>query len=98
MAYVREVDMRYVGQEYTVRVVLDEYNEIALKKRFDEIHEMTYAHSAPEEPAEIVTFRLSASAKIPRPLLERIPGETSNHLQHLFADSDWSISERTTIS
>jgi N-methylhydantoinase A len=70
--FVRELDMRYVGQEYTVRVTLEGFNHDAIKKRFDEAHQMTYAHSAPEEPAEVVNYRLSASAQIPRPLLEKI--------------------------
>ncbi len=70
--YVRELDMRYVGQEYTVRVPMEQLDHAAIKKRFDEIHEMTYAHSAPSEPAEIVSYRLSALGRIPKPRLEEI--------------------------
>ena len=69
---MRELDMRYVGQEYTVRVGLEGFDHDTIKRRFDEVHQMTYAHSAPEEPAEVVNYRLSASARIPRPLLEKI--------------------------
>jgi N-methylhydantoinase A len=82
IVYVRELDVRYVGQEYTVRVPLEEYEHSALKKRFDQVHEMTYAHSSPQEPAEIVTLRLSASAKIPRPLLEQLPQATAEPPAH----------------
>jgi N-methylhydantoinase A len=71
--HVRELDMRYVGQEYTVRVVLDGFDPTAIKKRFDEAHEATYAHSAPGEAAEVVNYRLSATAGIPKPLLKTIP-------------------------
>ena len=70
--FVRELDMRYVGQEYTVRVRVEGFDRDTIKTRFDEAHQMSYAHSAPEEPAEIVNYRLSASARIPRPLLEKI--------------------------
>jgi N-methylhydantoinase A len=68
----RELDMRYVGQEYTVRVPVAEMNRTSIKNKFDEIHEMTYAHSAAGEPAEIVSYRLSAYGRIPKPRLERI--------------------------
>ncbi len=70
--FVRELDMRYVGQEYTVRVPMEAYDHKVIKRRFDEIHEMTYAHSAPDEPAEIVSYRLSAYGRIPKPRLETI--------------------------
>ena len=76
--FVRELDMRYVGQEYTVRVVLDGFDRSAIKKRFDEIHETTYAHSAPSEQAEIVNYRLSAFARIRRPLLEQVGKGTAS--------------------
>jgi len=78
--FVRELDMRYVGQEYTVRVPLDGFDQAAIKKRFDEVHEMTYAHSAPGEPAEVVNYRLSAFGRIPKPRLEKIRQGTSNPL------------------
>jgi N-methylhydantoinase A len=70
--FVRELDMRYVGQEYTVRVPVAELDRAAIKKRFDEIHEMTYAHSASNEPAEVVSYRSSAYGSIPKPRLEKI--------------------------
>jgi len=70
--FVRELDMRYVGQEYTVRVPVTELNREAIKRRFDEVHEMTYAHSAAGEPAEIVSYRSSAYGQIPKPKIETI--------------------------
>ncbi len=72
ISFSRELDMRYVGQEYTVRVPIQAFDRAYIKKRFDEIHEMTYAHSAPQEPAEIVGYRLSAYGPIPKPQIERI--------------------------
>ncbi|MCI0349284.1 MAG: hydantoinase/oxoprolinase family protein, partial [Acidobacteriales bacterium] len=41
ISFSRELDMRYVGQEYTVRVPVSELDTTLIKKRFDEIHEAT---------------------------------------------------------
>lgn len=72
ISFSRELDMRYVGQEYTVRVPVTDLDPDGIKKRFDKIHETTYAHSSSGEPAEIVSYRLSASGRIPKPRLEKI--------------------------
>jgi N-methylhydantoinase A len=77
IVFVRELDMRYVGQEYTVRVTLETFESSALKAKFDQVHEITYAHAAPNEPVEIVNYRLSATARIPRPILGKI--QKGNH-------------------
>jgi N-methylhydantoinase A len=72
ISFSRGLDMRYVGQEYTVHVPIESFDGDYIKKRFDEIHETTYAHSAPGESAEIVSYRLSAYGRIPKPQMETI--------------------------
>lgn len=75
--YVRAADMRYVGQEHTVAVTLPDLGDsgdgiAAIKSRFDQEHGLRYGHSAPEEPAEIVSLRVSAVGELPRPELAKI--------------------------
>ena len=65
---VRSLDLRYLGQEYTLAVPLgsaiDAQALRAARARFDELHEAQYSHSAPEEPVEIVNLRLAAIGEI----------------------------------
>jgi N-methylhydantoinase A len=62
----RSADLRYEGQEHTVRVTVPSEERLqaeglrALKAEFDRAHEMYYEHSSAETPAEIVTLRVSA--------------------------------------
>jgi N-methylhydantoinase A len=69
---LRTVDIRYSGQEHAVTVtvdlsVTDEPAMPGLKSVFDARHHLLYGHSAPEEPAELVTFRVSLTAQRGRP-------------------------------
>ncbi len=61
----RVVDMRYRGQNYELPVIIQdgeisEASLTALRAGFDRAHEQFYGYSAPEETAQIVTFRLEA--------------------------------------
>jgi N-methylhydantoinase A len=74
MRFERSVDMRYVGQEYTVAVPLrhDHFDESVvgdLCRRFHRLHEQTYSHASPGEPTEIVNLRLAAIGIIDRPAI-----------------------------
>jgi N-methylhydantoinase A len=65
----RFVDLRYIGQEFTISVPIDEdqinaSGKSAIKSRFDEMHQRMYGHSAAEEKAEIIAVRLIAEAAI----------------------------------
>ena len=86
--FIRAADMRYVGQEHTVRVPVPNMSENSLadlERRFDEIHERTYEHALPGTPTEFVNLRLAAIHEMSKPILHRIgPGE---------ADSTASIKE-----
>jgi len=66
-------DMRFQGQEHTVEVPLDSVEvteeELAgLQERFAALHEERYGHRT-EDPVEIVTARLRATGRVPRPQL-----------------------------
>jgi N-methylhydantoinase A len=80
--FVRAADMRYVGQEHTVTVTLPALDagpaSIAkLKEEFDAVHQQRYSHSAPEEPAQIVSLRVSAIGRLTKPDLTKIAEGTS---------------------
>jgi N-methylhydantoinase A len=75
--FERAADMRYVGQEHTVTVTIPPEakgrNGAALLRRaFDSAHEQRYSHSAPGEPAQIVSLRVSAIGELPKPPLTEL--------------------------
>jgi N-methylhydantoinase A len=75
-AFERSADMRYVGQEHSVAVnvparVDDESVRAGIKRAFDEAHELRFSHSAPDEPAELVSLRVSVFGRQRKPELPR---------------------------
>lgn len=64
-------DMRYVGQNYELNVALDDvperFDDADLRQRFFTAHEMNYGYFNPDDPVEIVNFRLTARGRLPRP-------------------------------
>jgi N-methylhydantoinase A len=65
---VRSLDLRYVGQEYTLNAPLGDAIDaaalVAVRTAFDGLHQAQYSHSAPSEPVEIVNLRLAAIGAI----------------------------------
>jgi N-methylhydantoinase A len=62
---IRSLDLRYLGQEYTLNAALsgtalNHENLARTRTSFDELHHAQYSHSAPAEPVEIVNLRLAA--------------------------------------
>ena len=60
--------MRYVGQEFTLPVPVDQRqleaaDRIGIRKAFDALYEHRYSHSSPDEPVEVVNIRLAAVGK-----------------------------------
>ncbi|HLQ34027.1 MAG TPA: hydantoinase/oxoprolinase family protein [Chloroflexota bacterium] len=78
----RAADMRYVGQEHSVAINVppnldaEEKRDI-IKKAFDDAHELRFSHSAPEEPAELVSLRLSVFGRLQKPGLPRVQAGSS---------------------
>ncbi|MFN4281621.1 MAG: hydantoinase/oxoprolinase family protein [Alphaproteobacteria bacterium] len=67
----RQVDLRYLHQGYQLSVdcpdgVFGEATKTELKRRFDALHKQIYGQSAPDEEAEIVTFRMRSEIAVPR--------------------------------
>jgi N-methylhydantoinase A len=68
----RSADMRYVGQEHAVTVDLpvgyfEEKNRHAIKDQFDQVHAVRYGTSAPREPADLVSLRLTVTGLMKKP-------------------------------
>lgn len=75
VSLIREVDVRYAGQGFEMRVSVasgplsaEEKEHIA--RRFHEVHARVRGHSAEAEPLEVVSYRLRARVTVPqyRPL------------------------------
>jgi N-methylhydantoinase A len=64
----RALDMRYAGQGYEMTLPLPA-NETAslaeLRKRFDAEHRSQFGHMAPEEPVEVVSYRVRGLGLVP---------------------------------
>ena len=68
----RAADMRYVGQEHAVTVDLDEAlfkaeDRAGIKRQFDDVHAVRYGTSAPKEPGDIVSLRLTVTGLMKKP-------------------------------
>jgi N-methylhydantoinase A len=70
IAIERAVDMRYAGQGYEITIPCDLAGDDAdslarLRTAFDAQHRVMFGHSAPEEPVEIVSYRVRGIGKVP---------------------------------
>jgi N-methylhydantoinase A len=66
----RSLDMRYAGQGYEITIPCDAETMTAeglkaLRQSFDEVHKGMFGHSAPEEPVEIVSYRVRGVGLVP---------------------------------
>src|SRR5215472_9284632 len=67
------LDLRYVGQEFTLQVPVSVEsiaagNRAGIRAAFDALYEHRYAHHSPEEPVEMVNIRLALIGKRPKPV------------------------------
>ncbi|MBD0736727.1 hydantoinase/oxoprolinase family protein [Streptomyces sp. CBMA29] len=70
--FVRVLDVRYRGQEHTLALELgpDDGAEQVLH-RFNELHRARHGHAMPE-PAQILTLRVRAVGRLPKPSLRPV--------------------------
>lgn len=65
----RAIDMRYAGQGYEITIPcatpLNTDSLQVLRAKFDEVHQQMFGHIAPDEPVEIVSYRLRGIGKVP---------------------------------
>ena len=67
----RALDMRYAGQGYEITVACEAEpvttaTFAALRTRFDQQHKAMFGHMAPEEPVEIVSYRVRGIGIVPQ--------------------------------
>ncbi len=72
IVFERAADMRYIGQEHAVTVDLAgdffiKKDRAAIKAHFDEVHAVRYGTSAPREPADIVSLRVTVLGRMKKP-------------------------------
>jgi N-methylhydantoinase A len=78
----RAADMRYQGQEHAVTVdlpdsVFKRRDRKAIKRLFDDMHELRYGTSAPQENAEIVSLRATVTGAMRKPTQAKVKRGTS---------------------
>src|SRR3954468_21514820 len=65
----RALDMRYAGQGYEITMPCDDVLGTGaletLRVQFDEQHRAMFGHSAPEQPVEIVSYRVRGVGRVP---------------------------------
>jgi N-methylhydantoinase A len=66
----RALDLRYAGQGYEIAVPCGEQPLEAdglkqLRARFDRLHQSLFGHMAPDEPVEIVSYRVCGIGRVP---------------------------------
>ncbi len=74
----RTVDMRYRGQNYELSVPVPggpvtSATLQAVREAFYRVHEQAYGYAAPDEPAELVTFRVEAGGLLRKAPLPEYP-------------------------
>src|SRR3954452_924588 len=65
VAIQRALDMRYAGQGYEITMPCGNADLVALRCAFDDQHKMMFGHNAPEEPVEIVSYRVRGVGRVP---------------------------------
>ncbi|WP_018130906.1 hydantoinase/oxoprolinase family protein [Effusibacillus pohliae] len=91
VVFVRYADMRYLGQEHTVKVpvpggVLDITGLQEAERRFHELHEQHYTFKLEGAPIEIVNLHLTALGTVQKPTLsklEKIGGSVDEALKEI---------------
>ena len=78
MAFQRFADMRYMGQEHTVKVPLPNGQITAeampdINERFHKLHEQTYTFRL-ETPVELVNYHVTALGHVKQPEIRKLDG------------------------
>jgi N-methylhydantoinase A len=72
----RALDLRYAGQGYEITLpfpagAITAAGLVALRQAFDAQHRTMFGHSAPEEPVEVVSYRVTGVGRVPPVQLPR---------------------------
>ncbi len=71
-----QLDLRYIGQEFSLSVPtprerIVNADRTGIRAAFDAMHQQRYAHSADDEPVEIINVRLIAAARRAKPAMPK---------------------------
>jgi N-methylhydantoinase A len=77
VSYQLHLDLRYVGQEFTLSVPISQKqigagDRRAIRTAFDRMYDRRYAHHSPGEPVEIVNVRFAVIGKRPKMKFPRL--------------------------
>lgn len=94
IVFTKTVDMRYKGQEHTVKVPYPQQTwsdkvKQSLSYTFHELHETTYSYKLMDNEMEIVNIHLTAFGKVRKNKLKK--------LSQLEMESDYIIEERNVL-
>ena len=100
------VDMRYLGQSYTLPVECDPQviSWVDLRAIFEESHTRTFGHANAKNDVEIVNLRLVSFGLVDKPTLTFIPEDKGDALierRPVWFDGDWQdcpIYQRTAMT
>jgi N-methylhydantoinase A len=67
MAMERWLEMRYVGQSYELSVPARPLSPASIARRFHERHCQAFGYASDGQPTEIVSVRLRATGRLPKP-------------------------------
>lgn len=92
----RSVDLRYVGQEYHLRIPCDgELSSAQMSDAFQAEHARVYGFTTPEAPVQLVNLRVAAIARTPSPSLPMAAARPAGSVLETdvrpvyFADDGW---------
>lgn len=82
VVFNRFADMRYLGQEHTVKVPIPagEWTEESIQEiieAFHELHEQNYTFRLPDTETEIVNLHVTAFGKVKKPVINKIERNTT---------------------
>jgi N-methylhydantoinase A len=88
MVFQRFADMRYMGQEHTVKVPipggeLTEKEMQEINERFHQLHEHAYTFRL-ESPVELVNFHLTALGQVEKPKITRLNKDETRSVEEAF--------------
>ncbi|WP_119420885.1 hydantoinase/oxoprolinase family protein [Desertibaculum subflavum] len=64
---VRSLDLRYLGQQYAIRIELASgFEPMAIRRRFEEEHDRMFGHIQPQGTIEVTALRLAAIGAVER--------------------------------
>lgn len=75
VSFVKFVDLRYIGQEHTVKVAIEDWDKMELESildTFHELHKQAYSFNLPESSVEIVNLHLTSYGAVEKPKIAKL--------------------------